>query len=126
RTGDASARDRRLARTGQAEVLVITPESLSLMLSYPETAALLGRLRWIVVDEWHELMGNKRGVLLQLALARVRALAPAARTWGLSATLGNLDEAAAALLPAGTPARVVDGAARRAITLQTLLPDAGE
>lgn len=126
RTGDASARDRRLARTGQAEVLVITPESLSLMLSYPETADLLGGLRWIVVDEWHELMGNKRGVLLQLALARVRALAPAARTWGLSATLGNLDEAAAALLPAGIPARIVDGAAKRAITLQTLLPDAGE
>ncbi len=126
RTGDASARDRRLARTGQTEVLVITPESLSLMLSYPETAELLGGLRWIVVDEWHELMGNKRGVLLQLALARVRALAPAARTWGLSATLGNLDEAAAALLPAGAPARIVDGAAKRAITLQTLLPDAGE
>ena len=126
RTGDASARDRRLARTGQAEVLVITPESLSLMLSYPETAELLGGLRWIVVDEWHELMGNKRGVLLQLALSRVRALAPAARTWGLSATLGNLQEAAAALLPAGVNARIVDGAAKRAITLQTLLPDAGE
>ncbi len=126
RTGDASARDRRLARTGQAEVLVITPESLSLMLSYPETAGLLGGLRWIVVDEWHELMGNKRGALLQLALARVRCLSTAARTWGLSATLGNLDEAAASLLPAGTPARIVDGAAKRVITLQTLLPDAGE
>ena len=126
RTGDASARDRRLARTGQAEVVVITPESLSLMLSYPETADLLGGIRWIVVDEWHELMGNKRGVLLQLALARVRALAPDARTWGLSATLGNLEEAAAALLPAGMAARIVDRAARRPVTLQTLLPDAGE
>ena len=126
RTGDASARDRRLARTGQAEVLVITPESLSLMLSYPETAELLGALRWIVVDEWHELMGNKRGVLLQLALSRVRTLAPEGRTWGLSATLGNLDEAAAALLPTGAAAQIVDGAARRKVTLHTLLPDAGE
>ncbi len=66
RTGDSSARDRRLARTGQAEVLVITPESLALMLSYADSADVLGSVRWIVVDEWHELMGNKRGVLLQL------------------------------------------------------------
>lgn len=81
RTGDASARDRRLARQGLAEILVITPESLALLLSYPETAGLLQGLRGVIVDEWHELLGNKRGVLLQLTLARVRALAPAAVTW---------------------------------------------
>lgn len=127
RTGDASARDRRLARTGQAEVLVITPESLALMLSYPDSDAFLGGVRWIVVDEWHELMGNKRGVLLQLCLTRIRAMAPAARTWGLSATLGNLGDAAAALLPADGPAPHIVGAAkRRKVVLQTLLPDAGE
>lgn len=127
RTGDASARDRRLARSGQAEVLVITPESLALMLSYPDCGQLLGGVRWIVVDEWHELMGNKRGVLLQLGLARVRAMAPEARTWGLSATLGNLQEAAAALLPVSTSVpEIIDGAARRKIHLHTLLPDPGE
>ena len=127
RTGDASARDRRLARTGQAEVLVITPESLALMLSYPDAAELLGGVRWIVVDEWHELMGNKRGVLLQLCLARIRALAPATRTWGLSATLGNLEEAAAALLPAGTVSpNIIGVATRRKVHLQTLLPEPGE
>ena len=47
----------------------------------------------VVVDEWHELMGTKRGVLLELALARLRTLAPRMRTWGLSATLGNLEQA---------------------------------
>ena len=127
RTGDASARDRRLARTGQAEVLVITPESLALMLSYPDSAAVLGGVRWIVVDEWHELMGNKRGVLLQLCLSRVRALATSSRTWGLSATLGNLDEAAAALLPAsGRAPDIIGAATRRKVMLDTLLPNAGE
>ena len=127
RTGDASARDRRLARTGQAEVLVITPESLALTLSYPDSSAILGGVRWIVVDEWHELMGNKRGVLLQLCLARIRAMAPASRTWGLSATLGNLDEAAAALLPVdGPPPHIIGAAKRRKVVLQTLLPDANE
>ena len=126
RTGDATSRDRRLARQGQAEVLVITPESLSLLLSYPETAAQLTGLRGVVVDEWHELLGNKRGVLLQLTLARIRALAPQAVTWGLSATIGNLEEARAVLLPHRPDAPLVRNAPRRRLTLKTLMPAAGE
>ncbi len=126
RTGDASARDKRLARSGQAEVLVITPESLALLLSYPDTGDQLRGLRAIVVDEWHELLGSKRGVLLQLCLARLRALTPYARTWGLSATLGNLPEARDALLPHAPDAPIVDAARPRSLTLETLLPDVGE
>jgi ATP-dependent Lhr-like helicase len=126
RTGDASARDKRLARSGQAEVLVITPESLALLLSYPDTGDQLRGLHAVVVDEWHELLGNKRGVLLQLCLARVRALAPAVRTWGLSATLGNLSEARDVLLPHAPDAPIIDAAKPRSLTLETLLPDAGE
>jgi ATP-dependent Lhr-like helicase len=126
RTGDAGSRDRRLAREGLAEVLVITPESLALLLSYPDTAARFAGLRGVVVDEWHELLGNKRGVLLQLGLARLRALAPAAVTWGLSATLGNLDEARDVLLPHRPGAPIVRSARQRPIALKTLLPEAGE
>ena len=99
RTGDASARDKRLARAGKLDVLVTTPESLALLLSYPDTAPQLRQIRAVIVDEWHELLPNKRGVLLQLALARLRSLSPRMRTWGLSATLGNLEEAAGALMP---------------------------
>ncbi|KAG1198384.1 hypothetical protein G6F35_012647 [Rhizopus arrhizus] len=69
RTGDASARDKRLARQGKADVLVITPESLALLLSYADASSRFRALRCVVVDEWHELLGNKRGVLLQLCLA---------------------------------------------------------
>ena len=126
RTGDASARDKRLARNGQAEVLVTTPESLALLLSYPETAPQLQGLRAIVVDEWHEVLDSKRGVLLQLCLARLRALSPRVRTWGLSATLGNLAEARDVLLPHAPDAPIVDAAKPRSLTLDTLLPDAGE
>ena len=126
RTGDASARDKRLARNGQAEVLVTTPESLALLLSYPETAPQLHGLRAIVVDEWHELLDSKRGVLLQLCLARLRALSPRVRTWGLSATLGNLAEARDVLLPHAPDAPILDAARPRSLTLDTLLPDAGE
>lgn len=122
RTGDATARDKRLAREGKLDALVTTPESLALLLSYPDTGERLKDLQCIVVDEWHELLGNKRGVLLQLCLGRVRSLAPALRIWGLSATLGNLDEARDVLLPHVTEAPIVSGAKPRAMTLQTLLP----
>ncbi|MGJ4728887.1 ligase-associated DNA damage response DEXH box helicase [Luteimonas sp. SDU101] len=126
RTGDASSRDRRLARQGRADALVITPESLALLLSYPDTAAQLAGLRGIVVDEWHELLGNKRGVLLQLCLARLRAWAPDVRIWGLSATLGNLEQARDVLLPHAPGAAVLQAAKPRSMSLETLLPEAGE
>lgn len=126
RTGDASARDKRLARAGKLDLLVTTPESLALLLSYPEAAANFAQLRCVIVDEWHELLGNKRGVLLQLGLVRLRALSPALRLWGLSATLGNLAEARDVLLPHSLGAAIVSGPAPRNLTLETLLPEAGE
>lgn len=126
RTGDASSRDKRLARAGKLDVLVTTPESLALLLSYPDTAPQLQDIRAVIVDEWHELLANKRGVLLQLCLSRLRALSPAMRTWGLSATLGNLDEAREALLPHRPDAPMVAGVRPRTLTLETLRPKAGE
>lgn len=123
RTGDASARDKRLARQGKAQALVITPESLALLLSYADTSSRFRALRCIVVDEWHELLGNKRGVLLQLCLARLRRLSPGVRTWGLSATLGNLDEARAVLLPHAPGSALVAGARPRRMQISTLLPE---
>jgi ATP-dependent Lhr-like helicase len=126
RTGDASARDKRLARQGRADVLVITPESLALLMSYPDTQAQLAGMRTVVVDEWHELLGNKRGVLLQLCLARLRAWSPALRTWGVSATLGNLEQARDVLLPHAPDAAIVQAARPRSLVLETLLPEEGE
>ncbi|MET0892814.1 MAG: ligase-associated DNA damage response DEXH box helicase [Pseudoxanthomonas sp.] len=126
RTGDASARDKRLARAGKLDVLVTTPESLSLLLSYPDTAPQLAGIRCVIVDEWHELLGNKRGVLLQLSLARLRALSPDMRLWGLSATLGNVEEARDVLLPHAPGSPIVSGVAPRGMRLETLMPAAGE
>jgi len=126
RTGDASARDKRLARAGKLDVLVTTPESLALLLSYPDTTPQLSGIRCVIVDEWHELLGNKRGVLLQLCLARLRALSPALRLWGLSATLGNLAEARDVLLPHAPNSALVGGVAARKLTLETLMPAVGE
>jgi len=122
RTGDASARDKRLARQGRADVLVTTPESLALLLSYPETQAQFVGLRAVIVDEWHELLGNKRGVLLQLCLARLRQWRPGIVQWGLSATLGNLQQAMDVLLPHQPDAALVRSVPSKRPTLHTLLP----
>ena len=122
RTGDASSRDRRLSKEGRAEVVVITPESLALMLSYPESNKIFAALTAVIVDEWHELIDTKRGVLLQLCLARLRKLAPPHPRWGLSATLGNLEEARDVLLPMQRDAAIVSGVAPRTFTLETLVP----
>lgn len=126
RTGDASSRNKRLVRQAQAEVVVITPESLALLQTYPETRERMAFLRAVVVDEWHELIGNKRGVLLQLGLAQLRAWAPDIRIWGLSATLGNLEQARDVLLPHLPHAPILGVAKPRRTVVRTLLPDAGE
>ena len=126
RSGDASSRDKRLAREGRLDVLVTTPESLALLLSYPDTLARMRQLRCVVVDEWHELLGSKRGVLLQLNLALLRDSAPSMQLWGLSATLGNLQQAREVLLPGRPDAVTVEGARPRPVRVRSLLPEPGE
>lgn len=123
RTGDSGSSERTKLRKGQVELLVTTPESLALQLSYDDCAQRLANLSTVVVDEWHELLGSKRGVLLELGLARLRALAPALRVWGLSATLGNLDEAMAALLGPAHQGRLVASRTPRRIIIETALPE---
>lgn len=123
RTGDSSSAERARLRRGDCELLVTTPESLALLLSYPDSAQRFAQLRGIVVDEWHELIGNKRGTLLQLGLARVRALRPQARVWGLSATLSNLDEALASLAGDGV---LIGARAAKRVRIDTALPGPGE
>ncbi|WP_312252921.1 ligase-associated DNA damage response DEXH box helicase [Stenotrophomonas sp.] len=126
RSGDASNRERRQAREGRVDVLVTTPESLALLLSYPDTLPRMQHLRCVVVDEWHELLGSKRGVLLQLNLARLHDASPRLQLWGLSATLGNLQQARQVLLPDQPDAPLVEGARQRPVQVQTLLPPSGE
>ena len=98
RTGDTPARIRARQRERLPSVLVTTPESLTLLLTRDDAATLFDHLQLVVVDEWHELMASKRGVQTELALARLRRFRPELRTFGLSATLGNLDTARDALL----------------------------
>jgi ATP-dependent Lhr-like helicase len=121
RTGDTPAAERARQQKRWPAALVTTPESLSLMLTRENAADELRGVHTVIVDEWHELIANKRGVQVQLALARLRAWNPQLVVWGLSATLGNLDEALATLV-AGAPARLVRGRIDKALVLDTLLP----
>ncbi|OYP36136.1 DNA ligase-associated DEXH box helicase [Rhodopirellula sp. MGV] len=124
RTGDtkASVKARLLKRLPTA--LVTTPESLSLMLTHEKLLEQLRHCEAVIVDEWHELLGSKRGIQTELALARMRCLCPQLRTWGLSATLGNLDEALMALtgVSASQPAKIVEGYRRKKMQLRSIIP----
>lgn len=125
RTGDTPASLKQKQRDRLPTALVTTPESLSLLLSYPGAAERFGTLTGLVVDEWHELMGSKRGVQAELCIARLRAICPHLRTWGVSATLGNLDEAMATLLGPShvAGATLVEGRQPKAVEIDTLRPD---
>ena len=124
RTGDTKSAERVRQRKRLPSTLITTPESLSLLLSYANTAQQLGQVKAVIVDEWHELMGSKRGVQLQLCLARLRAMTPALRVWGLSATIGNLGEAAKVLLgeEKGSRASMVDGRLPKEVKIRGLIP----
>ncbi|MGN1056560.1 MAG: ligase-associated DNA damage response DEXH box helicase [Comamonas sp.] len=124
RTGDASAKDRRASQKGLAQLLVTTPESLAILLSSEAGSASFASLQSVVVDEWHELLPSKRGVLLQLNLARLRRLAPTVQVWGLSATIGNLPQALDTLVRERSPAQttIVHDERRKPFRLHTLLP----
>ena len=128
-SAERSAQDRRLPT-----VLVTTPESLTLQLARADALETLAHVQLVVVDEWHELLGNKRGVQVQLALARLRRRRPGLMCWALSATLGNLDEALATLVgvsahpgaaPAPAPA-LVRGDVAKTLVIDTLLPERAE
>ena len=121
RTGDTPSAERARQDRRFPTALVTTPESLSLMLTRENAQAELSGVHSIVVDEWHELMGNKRGVQVQLALARLRRWNPDLVVWGLSATLGNLAQAMQVLL--GTSEGVmVQGRVDKTLLIDTLLP----
>ncbi len=120
RTGDTSSAERARQDRRWPAALVTTPESLSLMLTREDARQQLGGVHTVIVDEWHELIGNKRGVQVQLALARLRQWHPGLVAWGLSATLGNLEESMATLC--GPGGQLVRGRVDKTLRIDTLAP----
>lgn len=127
RTGDTSSSMKSRQEKKPPDAMVTTPESLCLLLTRKAAPALFGKLSLVILDEWHELLGSKRGVLTELALARLRTFSPKLSMWGLSATLGNLGEALEHLSgydenARPRPGRLVRGLIPKEIIIDSLLP----
>lgn len=127
RTGDTSTAERDRQHRKPPRVLITTPESLHLLLARKGHVPFFGDLLGVVVDEWHELVGSKRGVQVELALSRLQAIRLELRRWAISATIGNLEEALDILM--GTekdplrPPRLIRAVLPKRMELQSVLPD---
>ncbi|MCZ2085844.1 MAG: DEAD/DEAH box helicase, partial [Flavobacteriales bacterium] len=99
RNGDTSTKDRAKQTKKMPDILIITPESLHLLLAQKQHQKFFKSLQCIVVDEWHELLSSKRGVMSELAVSRIFSYQKKLRIWGITATIGNLEEAMNVLIP---------------------------
>lgn len=128
RTGDTPSAQKQKQDRRMPEILITTPESLHVLLAKKGGEKRFGGLSAIVVDEWHDLLGNKRGVQVELAIAQLKALSPSMRVWGISATIGNLDEAMETLvgLDRLKDARIIRSAIEKRIAVDSLMPEAFE
>jgi len=125
RTSDVGSSVKDAQRKSPPHAFVTTPESLSLLLSHEDARERFADLRCVIVDEWHELLGSKRGTLLELALARLRVWNPALRTWGVSATIGNLEEARDVLLGA-TKGELIRAEVEKVTIIESVVPETVE
>lgn len=146
RNGDTDISERQRQKRKMPEVLIITPESLHLLLAQKGYPAVFEKLQILAVDEWHELIGSKRGVQVELAVSRLVGLrshiSEAAddqlRVWGISATIGNLDQAKEVLLSpiynishstggeaggAREEAATVKANIRKDVVIESIIPD---
>jgi ATP-dependent Lhr-like helicase len=147
RTGDTPAAEKAALKKKLPEVLLTTPESLHLMLAQKEYPKIFSSLQVVVIDEWHELLGTKRGVQVELGLSRLKSVigveersagdnqslktplpAPysSLRIWGISATIGNLEQAAEVLLGNDFPAdriTMVRANLEKKLLIKSIIPE---
>ncbi|WP_298412360.1 ligase-associated DNA damage response DEXH box helicase [Hydrotalea sp.] len=133
RTGDTTTQERLQQKKQLPEILLITPESIHLLLSHAQHTQYFKSLQIITVDEWHELLGNKRGVQVELALSRLVALSYMQSNnhltknlsiWGISATIGNLEEAKNVLLqPLKQAGIIIQAQQTKKIHIHAIIPD---
>ena len=123
RNGDSSSSERSKQLKSPPQILVTTPESLTLLLSNSKAEELFSHLDTVVLDEWHELMGSKRGTQTELCLSWLRQQRPSLQTWAISATIGNLAQAARHALGTDGDPVIIGGAPARVTEIRSLLPE---
>lgn len=126
RSGDTRASEKQKQKKMPPQMLITTPESLHLLLAQKGCFSFFQSLKGIVVDEWHELVGSKRGVQIELALSRLKNIQPKLKTWGISATIGNMQEAQDVLFGTTIPEhkiKIVRANIEKRIEVKSVLPD---
>jgi ATP-dependent helicase Lhr and Lhr-like helicase len=128
RNGDTPNGERQQQKRKMPEVLIITPESLHLLLAQKKYPEVFATLSIVAVDEWHELIGSKRGVQVELSISRLVSIAANQKNnlmiWGISATIGNLEEAKEVLLaPLKKNSCIVKAVINKQISVASILPD---
>ena len=129
RNGDTDTAERARQKKQMPEVLLITPESLHLLLAQKGYPEIFQSLKIIAVDEWHELLGSKRGVQVELAISRIvnsqlTIVSKKPSVWGISATIGNLEEAREVLLaPLNKEGVTVKANLQKQIEVESIIPD---
>jgi ATP-dependent Lhr-like helicase len=123
RNGDTPSSERTRQRKRPPQILITTPESLALLMALPEAKAMFATLQGVVMDEWHELMGSKRGSQTELCLSWLSRQRPNLRRWAISATIGNLQEAAQIAVGVGRQPTIITAPLRRATAIRSLLPE---
>ncbi len=124
RNGDTPQQIRRQQERLMPDVMLTTPETMHLLCSQKNNSRWFKHLKCVAVDEWHELLGNKRGVLTELVISRLQTLAPQLKIWGITATIGNLDEALKVLVPYPEFKTVkITAKAKKKLKIHAVLPD---
>jgi ATP-dependent Lhr-like helicase len=129
RSGDTSLKERAKQREKPPELLITTPESLHLLIATKGYEEFFKDLRVVVADEWHELMGSKRGVQIELGLSRLKRIVPDLKVWGISATIGNMDDALQALLGSYYKKKgntIIKSDIHKQIIVESVMPDSLE
>ncbi|WP_419213546.1 ligase-associated DNA damage response DEXH box helicase [Maribacter sp. X9] len=127
RSGDTSTKERAHQKKQMPDLLITTPESLQLLLATKGYDKIFKDCTAIVVDEWHELLGTKRGVQMELALSRLKTISKDLRIWGISATIGNLEQARDVLLGPESKALensiLIKANLNKKITVKSIIPE---
>lgn len=123
RTGDTPTSVKKKQLQNPADMLLTTPESLAVLISQSDAENILKNIEVVILDEWHELLASKRGSLCELSLSYLRALNPELQVWALSASIGNLEEAAQVAVGRSQKPLIISGGSDRNLEIECLLPD---
>lgn len=122
RNGDTDIKQKARQTKSMPDILLVTPESLHLLLAQKDHHRFFKHLHAIAVDEWHELLSTKRGVMVELALARLQFENPNIQIWGITATIGNLDQALDVLIPTARKRTKIVAKEQKKIEIRAVYP----